>query len=233
MSSYPWLHGLVAAVAPRPCAGCRGSGGPWCRACAATLAGPVKLADLRPVPEGLPPVLARAAYAGPLREALVAFKDHGRWSLRAPLGAALAVPVAALLFGSGRQRAVLVPVAASPGAVRARRRPRARARVGRRCRVAGVRGRRAGRRCAHRRTSAPRPGRTRARGPCGQPRRLDAGGGRVPATRRRRPRRRPDDHRVDPGRGGPRAAVRGGRAAGAAVVAATRTVDLGGPRRGA
>ena len=68
MSSYPWLHGLVAAVAPRPCAGCRGSGGPWCGACAATLTGPASRADLRPVPEGLPPVLARAAYAGPLRE---------------------------------------------------------------------------------------------------------------------------------------------------------------------
>lgn len=115
----PWLPAALAAA--RRCAGCRGPGGPWCDACAAGVRGPALLAELRPWPEGLPPVAARAPYAGPLREALVAFKDHGRWSLRTPLGRALAVATASLLVRSGDPtRVVLVPVAGSPGSVRAR-----------------------------------------------------------------------------------------------------------------
>ena len=90
----PWaLLGVT-----RPCAGCRGPGGPWCVSCAATVAGPAAYADLRPWPEALPPVTAASVYAGPVREALVAFKDHGRWSLRAALGSALATAVALLLL---------------------------------------------------------------------------------------------------------------------------------------
>ena len=85
------------------------------------MCGPAVEADLRPWPADLPRVAARAAYAGPLREALVAFKDHGRWSLRAPLGSGLAVAVAALLVDAEHPAYVtLVPVAASPGAVRSR-----------------------------------------------------------------------------------------------------------------
>ena len=105
----------------RPCAGCRGRGGPWCAACAATVTGPPAYADLRPWPDELPPVTAAAAYAGPVREALVAFKDHGRWSLRAALGPALATAVARLLVDLPPQVTVtLVPVAGSPGSVRGR-----------------------------------------------------------------------------------------------------------------
>ena len=105
----------------RPCAGCRGGGGPWCVPCAATLTGPAAYADLRPWPEGLPPVTAASVYAGPVREALVAFKDHGRWSLRAALGSALATAVARLLVDLPPQDVVtLVPVAGSPGSVRSR-----------------------------------------------------------------------------------------------------------------
>jgi len=105
----------------RPCAGCRGPGGPWCRSCAATVVGPAAYAELRPWPDGLPPVTAAAVYAGPLREALVAFKDHGRWSLRPTLGTALAVAVALLLADADDPARVrLVPVAGSPGSVRSR-----------------------------------------------------------------------------------------------------------------
>ena len=85
------------------------------------MTGPAAYADLRPWPEGLPPVTAAAVYAGPVREALVAFKDHGRWALRAALGTALASAVARLLVDLPPQRAVtLVPVAGSPGSVRSR-----------------------------------------------------------------------------------------------------------------
>ncbi len=112
---------VLGLAAARRCAGCRGPGGPWCRGCAATVAGPAADADLRPWPDGLPRVAARSVYAGPLREARVAFKDHGRWSLRGPLGSALAVAVAALLVDADDPaRVTLVPVAGSPGSVRAR-----------------------------------------------------------------------------------------------------------------
>ena len=111
---------LVASVAPRPGAGCRGDAGPWCRTCTLSLTGPAVPAELPAGPERLGPVLARAGYGGPLREALVAFKDHGRWSLREPLGAALAVPLAALALATDRSGVVVVPVAPSPGSVRAR-----------------------------------------------------------------------------------------------------------------
>ncbi len=112
---------LPALGVARPCAGCRGPGGPWCPGCAATLAGPAAYADLRPWPAGLAPVTASAVYAGPLREALVAFKDHGRWSLRPVLGAALAGAAALLLADAvDPARVRLVPVAGSPGSARAR-----------------------------------------------------------------------------------------------------------------
>lgn len=93
------LAATVAAMSllddARPCAGCRGPRGPICPTCRAAFAGPAFLVDrgtALPVPVG-----AAAVYEGAVREALVAFKDHGRWSLRAPLGRALARSVARLL----------------------------------------------------------------------------------------------------------------------------------------
>jgi predicted amidophosphoribosyltransferase len=118
---------VPSGVLVRPCAGCRGPGGPWCPACAGGLAGPVGRAALHPHPVGLPPVHAVAAYSGPVREALVAFKDHRRWLLREPLGRALARSVAAALaepVPDERARPVtrvaLVPVPGSPGSARLR-----------------------------------------------------------------------------------------------------------------
>lgn len=129
------------SILDRPCAGCRGPGGPLCPPCAALLGGAAFHAQLRPRPVGLPAVLAVAAYDGPVREAVVAFKDHGRWSLRPALGTALARAVAAALLdpelhdpqlldpalldpgrGGGLRfdDVVLVPAAGSPGSARAR-----------------------------------------------------------------------------------------------------------------
>jgi predicted amidophosphoribosyltransferase len=66
-------------------------------------------------------VLAVAAYDGPVREAVVAFKDHGRWTLRAPLGDALARSIAAaVLLAPGARDVVLVPAPGSPGSARER-----------------------------------------------------------------------------------------------------------------
>lgn len=110
----------------RRCAGCTGPGGPLCASCRAGLDGPVRRPVLDRAPPGLPRVCAAAAYDGPVREALVAFKDHGRWALRPVLGDALARAVAGLLVAPGAAlspesgRVVLVPVPGSPGAARAR-----------------------------------------------------------------------------------------------------------------
>lgn len=122
-SSSSWTTDLLR----RPCAGCRGPAGPLCPACLASFGLPAHAVDVRPLPAGLPPVSAAAAYAGPVREALVAFKDHGRWSLRAPLASALARAVAHVLLdldpvAPARLPPVvhLVPVPGSPGSARAR-----------------------------------------------------------------------------------------------------------------
>ena len=109
----------VVRMLVRVCAGCRDGGGPLCRRCEALLRGPARRALVTPAPPDLPEVCAVAAYEGPVREAVVAFKDHGRWSLRDPLGRALAVSVAGAL-GGWVGPVLLVPLAGSPGSVRDR-----------------------------------------------------------------------------------------------------------------
>jgi predicted amidophosphoribosyltransferase len=88
------------------------------------VSGPAFRAALDPWPAGLPVVHAVAAYDGPVREAIVAFKDHGRWRLRGPLGCGLAVAVAAALAElemlDPHEPVALVPAAGSPGSARER-----------------------------------------------------------------------------------------------------------------
>jgi predicted amidophosphoribosyltransferase len=77
--------------------------------------------------------VAAGAYAGPVRPALNAFKERGRAELAEPLGAALALAVAAVAAGvPGRRRPVaLVPVPSSPAALRIRGRDHVRELAGR------------------------------------------------------------------------------------------------------
>ncbi|SFT42200.1 Predicted amidophosphoribosyltransferases [Geodermatophilus amargosae] len=110
---------LVDLVLPRTCAGCGVPGPALCRRCTAALASPREATPRRP-PPGLPPTVAAGAYAGPVRPAVAAFKEHGRAELAGPLGAALALAVgvhAVLLPG---RPVLLVPVPASRAALRAR-----------------------------------------------------------------------------------------------------------------
>ncbi|WP_341721143.1 ComF family protein [Micromonospora sp. FIMYZ51] len=108
---------------PAECAGCREQRPglrrgicPVCvRALRALRPGPVRPV---PAPAGLPPCHALGAYGGPLRETLLAYKDHGRHALARPLGELLAEVVAAAV---GAVRPVLlVPVPDTPAAARAR-----------------------------------------------------------------------------------------------------------------
>lgn len=107
------MGSLVAALAdlvlPGDCAGCGGPGSPWCPTCAAGLGAPRAV----PVP-GSPPVLAVGRYRGPLRSALLRYKERGRRDL--------AVPLAALLAGglTPGEPVWLVPAPSRPRAARAR-----------------------------------------------------------------------------------------------------------------
>jgi predicted amidophosphoribosyltransferase len=91
---------LADLVLPASCAGCGRSGDPLrhevCAACAAAV-GSLRAAPTRPdpPPPGLPACVALGAYAGELRELILAFKERGRHRLARPLGALLAEAVAA------------------------------------------------------------------------------------------------------------------------------------------
>src|SRR5688500_1768954 len=76
----------------------------------------------RRFPDGFPPAAAAGAYAGPVRSALIAFKERGRAELAQPLGTALALAVAAVVSAvpGPRPPVALVPVPSTPAAVRTR-----------------------------------------------------------------------------------------------------------------
>jgi predicted amidophosphoribosyltransferase len=115
---------LMDLVLPVRCLGCGGVSGPLCTPCAA------ETGELRPVlvrpldrPGGAEPAVCVAAgrYAGPIRAAVVAYKERGHRALRRPLGALLAVAVAEAATAAGDAPLVLLPVPSAPAAVRARR----------------------------------------------------------------------------------------------------------------
>ncbi|WP_433129754.1 ComF family protein [Micromonospora sp. CA-240977] len=114
---------LADLVLPADCAGCRerrpGLRHGVCPACVAAL-GALRPLSVRPTPAppGLPSCVALGPYAGPLREALLAYKEHGRHGLARPLGALLAEVVAAAV-GVARPVA-LVPVPDTAAAARSR-----------------------------------------------------------------------------------------------------------------
>jgi predicted amidophosphoribosyltransferase len=137
---------LVDLVLPAACAGCRRPGTRLCPACAAHLRAPPRRVALGAAGAG-PPGWACAAYAGPVRELVVAWKDHGRHDLTPVLGWALATAVTALLDDVGESRGrdgprtvLLVPIPSR----RAARRRRGGDLVGRMALVAARRVRAAG-----------------------------------------------------------------------------------------
>jgi predicted amidophosphoribosyltransferase len=114
---------LADLVLPGACAGCgaervRLTCGA-CAACAAALESLRPRAVLpSPPPAGFPDCVAVGAYAGPLRGALLAYKEKGRHRLARPLGTLLAGAVAAL---APRDRPVtLIPVPSTAAARRER-----------------------------------------------------------------------------------------------------------------
>lgn len=126
------LGALVDLVLPRTCAGCGVPGAVLCRPCAALLAIP-RAAAPRRFPWGFPPTAAAGAYSGPVRPAVNAFKEQGRTELARPLGAALALSVAAVVRAAHAAHGpvLLVPVPSSAAALRSRGRDHVRELTGR------------------------------------------------------------------------------------------------------
>ncbi|WP_433118067.1 ComF family protein [Micromonospora sp. CA-246542] len=114
---------LADLVLPADCAGCRERRQRMrqgvCPSCVAALSAlRPRVTRPTPAPAGLPRCVALGPYDGPLREALLAYKEHGRHGLARPLGALLAEVVAAAV-GEVRPLA-LVPVPDTAAAARAR-----------------------------------------------------------------------------------------------------------------
>ncbi|MCW2808049.1 MAG: pyrE 1 [Marmoricola sp.] len=100
------------------CVGCAAPGRSLCRDCASRL--PVRGRPARPTPcpEGLAACFAAGEYDDLLRAMVLAHKEHGTFSLAAPLGHALAAAATTALDPAGLT--VLVPVPSRPSVVRAR-----------------------------------------------------------------------------------------------------------------
>ncbi len=111
------MEALLDLVVPARCAGCRRDGPALCTDCAALL-GPVRRVPAAPVAGALPPVYALGGYRGPLRGALIAYKERGRRDLAAPFGRALAD--ALLTLDPCAAEVCLVPVPSRAAAVRGR-----------------------------------------------------------------------------------------------------------------
>lgn len=137
-----WWQDLTDLVLPVDCGGCGRPRAVLCPRCRRALTG-AAARRVRPVPEppGLPVVCAAAPYEDAVRAVLLAHKERGALALAAPLGAALAGSVRAVLrevrAGAGRPptasqghlagasarggaAVLLVPVPSARGTVRAR-----------------------------------------------------------------------------------------------------------------
>ncbi|WP_203597599.1 phosphoribosyltransferase family protein [Actinomadura bangladeshensis] len=96
------LDDLIDLLLPERCAGCGQQPVLLCDACGRALRASARPA--RAAPAGLPPLWTVAAYEGPLRAILAAYKERGRTSLAVPLGEALATSLQAALVPDRRAR---------------------------------------------------------------------------------------------------------------------------------
>lgn len=102
----PWhplqdLRGLVELAAPSICAGCGRAGTRWCTGCRLLLAAPrPRPWRPSPCPPGLPPTWSGHPYDGPVRAAVLAWKEEGRVDLTPVLAGALGKVLATALDGS-------------------------------------------------------------------------------------------------------------------------------------
>jgi predicted amidophosphoribosyltransferase len=105
---------LMDLLVPSHCAGCQRDGPALCPECTALLGRPLRVR----LSGQLPPVYALGRYRGPLRAALLAYKERGRRELAGPLGTALAVGARYLAAAGGDRPAAPAAPAASADAGR-------------------------------------------------------------------------------------------------------------------
>ncbi|HEX6405014.1 MAG TPA: ComF family protein [Pseudonocardiaceae bacterium] len=82
------LSHLLDLLLPADCGGCGAPGAVLCPDCAFLLGAPIQVHP--PSCPAAPPVYALGTYHGPLRAAVLAYKERGRRDLATPLGTALA-----------------------------------------------------------------------------------------------------------------------------------------------
>lgn len=111
------LRALTDLVLPRTCGGCGGPGPPWCSGCAAWLRAVTGGRVPQLVLSGGLVVHAAGWYQGPLRAALLAYKERGRRDLATALARLLLAPVAS---AAPDEVPWLVPVPSQRSAARAR-----------------------------------------------------------------------------------------------------------------
>ena len=120
-----FLRELLGLLVPVECAGCGTDDDGWCPSCARHLAGELwRCEDRAPRLDrldghGALPVWALADCTGPVRRAVVAWKDRGRLDLTRPFAAALAGAAGGLRSDVGAGPLLVVPC---PSTAAARRR---------------------------------------------------------------------------------------------------------------
>ena len=85
---------MLDLLVPSECAGCHRPGQAWCSRCARLLGPPFPIR-----PDGHPPVYSLGRYAGPVRSALLAYKERGHRELAEPFGAAIAAGLLSIADG--------------------------------------------------------------------------------------------------------------------------------------
>lgn len=110
---------LIDLIAPERCGACGAEGALVCSACRTALID-AATAQLTTPPIGIGAAACLGSYQTGLGAALRTLKFHGVPRLAAPLGAALAAPIALVAAALGEQTPILVPVPTDP----ARRRER-------------------------------------------------------------------------------------------------------------
>lgn len=121
----PLVADLLDLLLPVHCAGCGAAGcGVWCERCRESIGRPRLLSP----GGGAPPTVAAGHYSGPLRAALLGYKERGRRELADPLALVLAAAVLApSAVATTRSRLLrldrhwwIVPAPSSPRAIRTR-----------------------------------------------------------------------------------------------------------------
>jgi predicted amidophosphoribosyltransferase len=110
---------LIDLLLPTGCAACHASAHGLCAGCLRAFGDPFAHAPTPP-PTGIPPLWVAGRYEGPVRAAILAYKERGRRDLARLLGDALARALRRVIGVLASGRLLLVPVPSHPGAARAR-----------------------------------------------------------------------------------------------------------------